>query len=234
MTEQEFIKYVKELRIDISQDQMDKLNKYYELLIEWNKVMDLTSITEKEQVYLKHFYDSLTLIKVIDLNNNLSLCDVGTGAGFPGIVLNIIFPKLTITLVDSQNKRVKFLDNVIKTLDLTNITTANDRAELYARSHLEEYDVVTARAVSKLNILNELCIPLLKVGGSFIAMKGNALEEIESSSSSLKRLSSKIISCKNFLLPIENSSRTLIKIEKEQRTNNKYPRDFKEIKKKPL
>ena len=234
MTISEFIEELKKLNIEPTEEQLKKLNKYYELLIEYNKIMNLTGITEKDQVYLKHFYDSLTIAKVIDLNKEETLCDIGTGAGFPGIVLKIIFPNLKITLIDSLNKRIEFLKIVIKVLELNNIEAIHARAEEYAKENKEKYDVVTSRAVAPLNILLELSIPLLKINKYFISYKGNISREIIESENALKQLDSIIEQIEEFELPKENSTRTIIKIKKENKTNKKYPRKFSEIKKKPL
>ena len=178
MDRNEFVIALKELNIDINEIQLNKLEKYYELLVDWNKVMNLTGITEKGQVYLKHFYDSLTLCKTIDLNKEETLCDIGTGAGFPGMVLKIVFPNLRVTLVDSLQKRLKFLKEVINELELHNIELVHSRAEDYVRENREKFDVVTARAVAPINILLEYSLPLVKPNKYFISMKGNISQEI--------------------------------------------------------
>lgn len=234
MNQNKFVEELNKLNIKITDQQLNQLEKYYELLIEWNKKINLTNITEKDQVYLKHFYDSLTISKVIDLNNIETLCDVGTGAGFPGLVLKIIYSNLKITLVDSLNKRIEFLKLVIKELNLKNIEVYHERAEKFAKENIEKYDVVTARAVAHLSILLEYSIPMVKVNKYFIAMKANIDEELEESNNALKVLDSKIIQIEKFLLPIEESNRTIIKIEKQTKTNSKYPRKNSEIKKKRL
>ena len=227
-----FIEETKKLGIELTSQQLEKLNQFYELLISWNQKMNLTRITEKEDVYLKHFYDSLTLSKVIDLNQNLTLCDVGSGAGFPGIVLKICFPNLKITLLDSLQKRVNYLNEIIKELDLKNIEAIHTRAEDYAKQNREKFDIVTARAVANLKILSELCIPMVKVNGLFIAMKANIEEEIENSTEILKKLDSKIEKKETFYLPIENSIRNIIMIQKQKSTNNLYPRRIEKMKEK--
>lgn len=234
MTISEFIEELKKLNIEPTEEQLNQLNKYYELIVEYNKVMNLTGITEKEQVYLKHFYDSLTIAKVIDLNKEETVCDIGTGAGFPGIVLKILFPNLKVTLIDSLNKRIEFLKIVIKELNLNNIEAIHARAEEYAKDNIEKFDVVTSRAVAPLNILLELSIPLLKINKYFISYKGIISREIIESENALKQLDSKIEKIEEFELPKENSNRTIIKIKKIHKTNKKYPRKFSEIKKKPL
>ena len=225
-----FIEETKKLGIELTSQQLEKLNQFYELLILWNQKMNLTRIIEKEDVYLKHFYDSLTLSKVIDLNQDLTICDVGSGAGFPGIVLKICFPNLKITLLDSLQKRVNYLNEIIKELDLKNIEAIHTRAEDYAKQNREKFDIVTARAVANLKILSELCIPMVKVNGLFIAMKANIEEEIENSTEILNKLDSKIERIETFYLPIENSIRNIILIEKLKPTNTLYPRRIEKIK----
>mgnify|MGYP004631203811 FL=1 len=227
-----FIEETKKLGIELTSQQLEKLNQFYELLISWNQKMNLTRITEKDDVYLKHFYDSLTLSKVIDLNQDLTLCDVGSGAGFPGIVLKICFPNLKITLLDSLQKRVNYLNEIIKELDLKNIEAIHTRAEDYAKQNREKFDIVTARAVANLKILSELCIPMVKVNGLFIAMKANIEKEIENSTEILKKLDSKIEKIETFYLPIENSIRNIIMIQKQKPTNNLYPRRIEKMKEK--
>ena len=234
MTQNEFIESLLKLNIEITEEQLQQLNKYYELLIEHNKVMNLTGIIEKEQVYLKHFYDSLTIAKIIDLNEEQNLCDIGTGAGFPGLVIKILFPNLKVTLVDSLNKRIEFLNVVIKELKLDNIETIHERAEEFAKKNREKYDIVVSRAVANLSTLLEYNIPLIKINKYFIAYKGNVEEEIKSSENALKVLNSVIENKIEFKLPKEESTRTLLKIKKQTKTNKIYPRKFSDMKKKPL
>lgn len=231
MSKEEFLKELLNLNINLSLDQQEKLDKFYKLLINWNNLTNLTSITEEKEVYLKHFYDSLTLVKIIDLTKEINLLDVGTGAGFPGIVLKIVFPNLKITLLDSLGKRINYLNEIIKELDLKDIETICIRCEDYSRINREKYDVVVARAVSHLGILSEIIIPIVKINGCFIAMKSNADKEIEETMPLLNKLNSKIVSKIDFKLPIENSNRTLIKIEKKAKTNEVYPRSYNIIKK---
>lgn len=226
MNQNKFIEELKKINISINELQLKQLERYYELLVEYNKFMNLTGITIKEEVYLKHFYDSLTIAKVIDLNQYNTLCDVGTGAGFPGLVIKIIYPNLKVTLLDSLNKRLNFLNIVIKELNLKDIETIHIRAEEYKN----QFDIVVARAVAPLNILLEYCIPITKVNGYFIAMKGKN----EEANNALKELNSEIIETNSFLLPIEQSNRTIIKIKKIKETNKKFPRKYSEIKKNPL
>lgn len=233
MNQDEFIKQVNALGIEVTKDKIDKLEKYYEMLIEYNKYMNLTGITDKEQVYLKHFYDSLTISKIIDLNNEENLCDLGSGAGFPGIVLKIFYPNLHITLVDSLNKRINFLNDVIKELNLKGIEAIHVRIEDFAKDNKEKYDIVTARAVAPLNILLELGINLAKVGKYFIAMKGN-LDKEPDYSNAIKKLNCNLERIIEFELPKECSKRSLLKVQKFSSTSKLFPRKFNEIKRKPL
>lgn len=230
----DFIESLKVININITENQLKQLEKYYELLIEYNEKMNLTGITEKEQVYLKHFYDSLTINKMIDLNTVENLCDVGTGAGFPGLVIKILFPKINVTLVDSLNKRIDFLNAVIKELNLVGIDTLHARIEDFGRKTREKYDVVTARAVSSLNILLEYCLPLVKSGKYFIPLKANISREILEIEHAKKELNCELIDKLEFLLPYENSTRTILKFKKLKETSKKYPRPYSQIKKKPL
>lgn len=225
-----FLEETKKLGILLTEDQLSKLEKFYQLLISWNEKMNLTRITEKEEVYLKHFYDSLTIVKVIDLNKKMTLCDVGSGAGFPGIVLKIAFPNLKITLIDSLQKRVNYLNQIIKDLELTDIEAIHTRAEDYAKDNREIFDIVTARAVTNLRILAELCIPMVAVDGYFIPMKANIDEEIIDSQEILMKLNGKIKRQETFYLPIENSIRNIILIKKDAKTNPIYPRKIDKIK----
>ena len=234
MNKDELIEELKKININLDEKKQNMLDEYYELLLEWNEKINLTSITKKEDVYLKHFYDNLTLIKAVNLNVNLSLCDIGTGAGFPGLVLKICFPNLKITLVDSLSKRVDFLKKVIEKLNLKDIDAVHARAEDFSKDNRESFDIVTSRAVAKLNILSELCIPLVKVNGYFIPMKANIDEEINISKNSLNILNSKIEDIISFKLPKEESIRNIIKIKKERITDKKYPRIFSKISKNPL
>ena len=233
MTISDFVNELKTIGIEIDDEKLDKLNKYYELLIEWNEKINLTGITKKEDVYLKHFYDSLTLFQIINLNKIDTLCDIGTGAGLPGIVLKIVFPNINITLVDSLNKRINFLNEVISKLDLKGINTICSRIEEYGIDNRNIYDIVVARAVASLPILLEYSIPLLKVNGSFIAMKGNN-DELNNLNTIYDKLNIKLGNIINFKLPFEFSNRSLIEFIKIGETNRKYPRKFVDIKNKPI
>ena len=229
-----FIEELEKLNIKLSKNQLNQLEEYYNLLIDYNEKINLTRITEKEDVYLKHFYDSLTLIKAIDLNKGLTLCDVGTGAGFPGIVLKICFPNLKVTLVETLQKRVRFLYLVKEKLNLRDLFICKERAEIFAKNNRSKYDIVTSRAMARLNILNEMCIPLVKVDGYFIPMKGSIEGELEEASNSLIELNSKVENIITFKLPIENSIRNLVIIKKISDNKTKYPRSYAEIKNRPL
>ncbi len=229
-----FIEEVNKLGIHLSEKQLEQLEEFYNLLIEYNEKVNLTRITEKEDVYLKHFYDSLTLIKAIDLTKGLTICDIGTGAGFPGIVLKICFPQLKVTLVETLQKRVRFLYLVKEKLNLRDLFICKERAEIFAINNRSKYDLVTSRAMARLNILNEMCIPLLKVNGYFIPMKGSIEGELEEASNSIKELNSELENVISFTLPIENSIRNLVIIKKIGDNKTKYPRSFTEIKNKPL
>ena len=168
------------------------------------------------------------------ISPSIKICDIGTGAGFPGLVLKILFPEIEVVLVDSLEKRLKFLDHVIEQLELRNIKTVHARAEEYARDHRDQFDVVTTRAVAKLNILVEYCIPLVKQGGIFVAMKGKLGEEKDQSINAIQQVGSKIESIISFKLPKEESERNLVIVRKIEPTNKKFPRRFEQIKKKPL
>ena len=234
MSQEEFVLELKKLGIELTEHQEKQLKKYYEMLVEYNKHMNLTGITEKSDVYLKHFYDSLTLEKAIHLEKMHTLCDIGTGAGFPGLVLKIVFPNLKVTLVDSLNKRILFLQDVITELGLTEIEAKHVRAEEFAKLHREEYDIVTSRAVANLSLLSEISLPLVRENGYFIPMKGNLEIDITTLNSIIKKLNGKLEEIISFDLPNEHSVRNLLKIRKIDKTNLKYPRKFSDIKKKPL
>lgn len=231
MNREEFLTAVKELGICITDKQLEQLNEYYKALVEWNKKINLTSITEEKDVYLKHFYDSLTLFKEYDLTKDVSLCDVGTGAGFPGIVLKIVFPNLKITLVDSLQKRLKFLDYVIKLLDLKDVELVHERMEDYSKQNEEKFDIITSRAVAKVKILVEISFKALKISGHLILMKASFEEELSDAEKIIKDIGGKVVDVNTFKLPIENSERALINIKKLRKTGEKYPRSIDKIKK---
>ena len=209
MNKELFIKELKKLNIEITEDQLQKLNKFYELLVEWNEKINLTRITEKEDVYLKHFYDSLTITKVIDLTKVNTLCDIGTGAGFPGVVLKIMYPNLKITLVDALQKRVNYLNEIIKELDLKDIEALHVRGE----DLKEKYDVVTSRAVANIEKLLTYTMHLVNKDGVMIAMKGNIEDELTKEEEDEINRKYKIVEINKFILPIENSNRSLVVIK---------------------
>lgn len=222
-------KGLEEDEIFLSEEQMNRFYQYYELLIRWNEVMNLTAITEMEQVVTKHFIDSLSLVKIIGnlADINISLIDVGTGAGFPGIPLKIAFPKISITLLDSLNKRVKFLDEVIGQLNLKDIHTVHGRAEDLGRNkdYREKFDLCVSRAVANLSTLSEYCMPFVKIGGFFISYKsGKIEEELRQANGALKLLGGKIDNTVLFKLPKDDGDRCLVQIKKTEPISKKYPR----------
>ena len=212
------------INIELNENQISNFFKYKDVLLETNKYINLTAITEERDIILKHFIDSLTINKYITQNS--SLIDVGTGAGFPGIPIKIIREDVNVVLIDSLNKRINFLNNVIEELNLKNIKAVHSRAEDAGQNKefREKFDFVTARAVSNLATLAELCLPFLKVNGIFICMKGNSVEEIENAEKAISILGGKIISVEKFVLPDSNIERNIILIKKIKETPSKYPR----------
>ena len=209
MNKEEFIKAVKQLNVDLTEEKLEKLNKFYNLLIEWNKKINLTRIEEEEEVYLKHFYDSLTIAKAVDLSEIKTLCDIGTGTGFPGIVLKIFYPNLKITLIDSLKKRVNYLNEIIKDLGIDNIEAIHVRGEDYKG----QYDVVTSRAVANIEKLLGYTMHLVSPTGIFIAMKGDIEKELTPDVKKKIEKKYKIEKIEKFLLPKENSNRSLVVIK---------------------
>jgi len=227
-----------QLNIEISDYQLSQFNMYYEMLIEKNKVMNLTAITEKEDVIIKHFVDSIAVIpylKKASININ-SLIDIGTGAGFPGIPLKIIMPDISITLLDSLNKRIKFLEEVVKELNLSGVKAIHGRAEDFAndKSYREQYDICVSRAVANLATLSEYCIPFVKENGMFVSYKaGDSEDEINNSKHAIKLLGGRISKVENFILPNEDS-RVFVFIDKIKSTDKRYPRKAGVPSKSPL
>ncbi len=233
MNKETFIEELKKINIIITADQLTQLETYYDLLVTENKKYNLTAITEKNDVYLKHFYDSLTIIKAIDIDNQYIL-DVGSGAGFPGMVLKIIFPNIKIDLLDATNKKCEFLKMVIKKLSLKDINVINARCEEYAKTNREKYDLVTSRAVAPLKHLLEYSIPVLKINGTFVALKSNIEDEIKNIDNYYQKLFLSDEKKITFKLPIEESNRTLYSIVKKAKTPDKYPRMYNQIIKKDI
>ena len=229
MNKDEFITELSKLGIKITKIQLKNLETYYNLLKEENKKYNLTAITNEPDVYLKHFYDSLTIYKSIKITNQY-ICDVGTGAGFPGLILKIVFPDIKIDLIDATLKKCNFLKIVIDKLQLQNVTVINERIEIYSKTNREKYDIVTSRAVAPLKHLLEYSIPLLKVKGIFIALKSNIQEELENIDNYYKKLYLKNEEIIKFKLPKELSNRTIYKIEKCKETPLIYPRKYNQIK----
>lgn len=234
MNEEQFKKLLEEHSIILSEKQEKQFRRYFELLQIWNERLNLTTIIQKEDVYEKHFFDCLTLSFVNDLNGK-TLCDVGTGAGFPAIPLKIAFPELKVIALDSMNKRMDFVKLVIQELGLEGIEVVVARAEEYGREHREEYDYVTARAVSRLNVLMELSSPMVKVGGKFIALKGPlAKEEASECDGACKELKLDLVEKQKIILPKSFGKRYNLIYKKLDYTPTKYPRDYNKMKKKPL
>ncbi len=212
MNKEEFIKEVAKLGINMTEEQLNQLDQFYKILVTENEKINLTRITNEKEVYLKHFYDSLTIVKVVDLNQIESVCDVGSGAGFPGIVLKIIYPHLKVTLVDSLLKRVKYLNNTIKKLNLEQIEAIHIRSEEYK----EKFDLVTARAVANIEKLVKYTMHLVNKNGIFVAMKGDITTELSEEVKQKLKQKYKLERIEKFILPNEQSKRSLILIR------NKY------------
>lgn len=217
------------------QSVLDSLYIYYEMLYETSKVMNLTTIVELEEAYIKHFYDSLLMSKVVDLTKELKLADIGTGAGFPGLVIKIVYPNLKVTLIEPIGKRCKFLQSVIDRLELKDIYVINERAEDAVKKYRESFDIVTARAVASLNILSEICVPFVKTNGLFIALKGSSYqEEIDNACQAVGKLKVKLTKKVLLELPLKLGERSILVYKKTESTPNIYPRLYAKIKKNPL
>lgn len=218
----------------LTEEISQKLDKYYQLIIEYNKKMNLTRITEEKEVYYKHFYDSLLITDEIKLTDQ-NLCDVGSGLGVPGIVLKICFPQLQLTIIESNKKKCDFMEIVVQELGLENVYIVNNRVEQFAHEYREIFDVVVARALAPLNILNEICLALVKIDGLFVAYKGlNSGEELAAATNSLKIMGAQLINQINCQLPHHYGQRSLLVIKKNKLTALKYPRIYQQIKKQPL
>ncbi|WP_025729116.1 16S rRNA (guanine(527)-N(7))-methyltransferase RsmG [Atopobacter phocae] len=238
MTPADFKEQVeKQFNIILSDEQMNQFERYFELLVEWNQKMNLTAITARDEVYEKHFYDSLTLLQAVDLTTIETLCDVGSGAGFPSMPLKIVFPHLNVSIIDSLNKRITFLNHLADELNLSNCHFIHARAEEAGqnKAYRNQFDLVTARAVAQLNVLAELCLPLVKKNGQFLAMKGaKGLEEVEQAKRAIALLGGKVEQTSDISLPEEDSQRYLIQISKPKDTPKKYPRQPGKPNKQPL
>lgn len=227
MDNRRFDQELNELGIQLTDVQKGQFDRYYELLIEWNKVMNLTGITDYDEVNLKHFTDSLTIVRINEMNDVSTLIDIGTGAGFPGLPIKIAFPHIKVVLLDSLNKRIKFLDKVIEKLNLDNVVTLHGRAEDYAKKveYREQFDVCVSRAVANLSTLSEYCMPFIKKGGCFVSYKSaESDEEISKSENAIDLLGGKIDKIEKFILPGSDMGRALVKINKVKNTPKKYPR----------
>lgn len=227
MYPEEFRQQLAKQDIQLTDQQMAQFRQYFELLVTWNEKMNLTAITEEKEVYLKHFYDSVTLGLALQLKPDASLCDVGSGAGFPSIPLKIVLPELKVTIVDSLNKRITFLQTLVDQLGLSDVQLYHDRAETFGQNQAfrESFDVVTARAVARLNVLSELCLPLVKKEGYFYALKAaKSEEELTEAKPAIATLGGKFIDEKDLTLPITGDERHILVIQKKKVTPKKYPR----------
>ncbi|WP_394219053.1 16S rRNA (guanine(527)-N(7))-methyltransferase RsmG [Halobacillus trueperi] len=222
-----FLKALQEHDIELDDHQQRQFEKYFDILVEWNEKMNLTAITDQEGVYLKHFYDSLTAAFYYDFNQPLRICDVGAGAGFPSLPLKIVFPQLKVTIVDSLKKRITFLNHLAHELELDDVAFYHDRAENFGKNanFRESYDLVMARAVARMSVLSELCLPLATKGGRFMAMKGpNLKDEMEDAKVAIQTVGGEVLDVHTFELPEEGSERNIAIIEKRRKTPKKYPR----------
>lgn len=234
MRQEEFKKALEGLNIKWTDRCLSQLKVYCDFLLEYNKHTNLTAIRNEEDVYLKHFYDSLTIVKAVDLNDIDTLLDIGSGAGFPGLVLKIFYPHLSLTLIDSNNKKTKFLKQVVDKLGLINIEIVNDRVENFSLYHLNSFDLVTARAVASMRVLSEISLPLVNVEGFFVAMKGKGEEELSEAQQTIDIMGGKVVLNEVFFLYHDEGERSLIKIQKIRDTKENELRSYEKIIKKPL
>lgn len=240
MNNDQFKKALLDKGIEVTDQQMDQFDAYFKLLVEVNEHVNLTTITEKSDVYLKHFYDSITPAFFVSQikTEPLTVCDVGAGAGFPSLPLKILFPQLKVTIVDSLNKRINFLQQLVERLQLTDVSLFHARAEEFGgkrSEHRQQYDLVTARAVARLTVLSELCLPLVKVGGKMVALKAaKAEDELKDAKSAIQLLGGQISADDEFALPISEEKRHIIVIDKVKDTPKKYPRKPGTPSKEPL
>lgn len=239
MDPQEFVQELSNHNFEITEEQEEQFKIYFKELVETNKVVNLTRITEENEVYLKHFFDSVTPLFTFNevFKKGASLCDVGAGAGFPSIPLKILMPSLKVTIVDSLAKRLKFLEGLIQKLNLSDVELVHGRAEDVGQNskYREKFDLVTARAVANMTVLSEYCLPLVKKGGYFIALKGpKATEELSDSKKALSTLGGKLIKDEELTLPDSDEERTLVLVEKVKNTPKKYPRQAGTPRRKPI
>lgn len=231
---EEFKAKVKELGIEVTEEKLNKLKIYADFLKEYNNHTNLTSITNIEDIYLKHFYDSLTIVKVIDLSNCQTLLDFGTGAGFPGMGIKIFYPNIDVTLLDSNHKKTDFLKELKEKINVDNLTIINKRVEDLRSTHLNYFDVVTARAVTNMPVLTELAMPLVKVNKYFIAMKGSNEEEIKMGMYAIEKMDGVVENKASFMLSETSGFRNIICVKKIKNTDLKKLRSYERIIKKPL
>ncbi|SDQ04846.1 16S rRNA (guanine(527)-N(7))-methyltransferase RsmG [Virgibacillus salinus] len=227
MNPEQFVEALRQKGIELTDKQIEQFAIYFQTLVEWNDKINLTALTNEEDVYLKHFYDSISAAFYHDFTKELHICDVGAGAGFPSIPLKICFPDLQVTIVDSLKKRITFLNELALKLDISKVAFYHDRAESFGKNKKfrESFDIVTARAVARMTVLSELCLPLVTKNGEFIAMKGSQSDqEVNDSNTVINLLGGELDSVHTFTLPNENSERSIIVINKKRNTPNKYPR----------